>query len=108
MWPARDSPNAVEGRCIVVHDDKKKRVGIGKIVCPSRPPSATSNSCKATIGPYPTGEPAPATTTTTTMSTQMTTQMTTTSVEQTTPSVDAAGHLLMSASALALCSILSF
>merc|ERR1712230_46602 len=46
----QDGPAAVEGRCIVLHDDndEKTRIGVGKIVC-------TDTECKASMGPYPDG-----------------------------------------------------
>jgi len=46
-------PTAVVDRCLVVHDDSKKRVGIGKIVCPS----TSTTDCSAVIGPYPVSDP---------------------------------------------------
>lgn len=48
---ATDKVPAVEGRCIVVHDDGSTlfaRVGIAKVVCDD-----ATGVCKATVGPYP-------------------------------------------------------
>ena len=47
-----DGASYVNGRCIVIHDDKKARVGVGKIICGDM-------GCTATMGPYPTDTTTP-------------------------------------------------
>merc|ERR1712078_44263 len=42
-----DGATAVDGHCIVLHDQSNTRVGVGKIIC-------TEKGCTAAMGPYPT------------------------------------------------------